>query len=662
MSLPETILAPIARALAAKGYETLTPVQSAIIEDETAGRDLLVSAQTGSGKTVAFGMAIAPTLLGDLERFDTLGAPMALVIAPTRELALQVQRELDWLYAEAGAKTASCVGGMDARTERRALERGAHIVVGTPGRLRDHITRGALDMSALRAVVLDEADEMLDLGFREDLEFILDAAPEDRRTLLFSATVPKQIAQLAKTFQRDALRVAATSANEQHADIDYKLMLVPAAERENAIINTLLYFESVNTIIFAHTRESVKHLSARLHNRGFDVVTLSGELSQAERTNALQSMRDGRARICVATDVAARGIDLPNLDLVIHAEVPTNPDTLLHRSGRTGRAGRKGTCVLIAPMHRRAAAQRVLKVAKLDVSMMPPPTAEEIDARYRESILSAEALSAPIAETENDFIAQLLARYTPEAIAAAYLRQQLAARPAPEDVTVNAMPDKPGDKDPRTRERFEGGSWFKVTVGRKQKAEPRWLLPMLCKAGNVTKTAIGSIRIFDTETIFEIAADKVDSFTKAVERNGSGERGVNILAIDGPGERPERPTGPRPSNKRPPGPVERYDPDAPRPERADRKARYGSNRMNADDFAAEPATGGWTPTENEKPFIPKKDKPFVPKERPAGKDKPFVAKEKPVTKDKGKPKWAGKAEGAAKPAKKDHKAKRKPQI
>ena len=653
MSLPETILAPLARALVAKGYETLTPVQAAIIEDETSGRDLLVSAQTGSGKTVAFGMAIAPTLLGDADRFTETGAPLALVIAPTRELALQVQRELDWLYAEAGARTASCVGGMDARTERRALERGAHIVVGTPGRLRDHITRGALDMSALRAVVLDEADEMLDLGFREDLEFILDAAPEDRRTLLFSATVPKQIAQLAKTFQRDALRISANNAADQHTDIDYKLMLVPAAERENAIINTLLYFDSANTLVFASTREGVKHLSSRLHNRGFDVVTLSGELSQAERTNALQSMRDGRARICVATDVAARGIDLPNLDLVIHADLPTNPDTLLHRSGRTGRAGRKGTCVIIAPMHRRAVAQRVLKTAKLDVTMMAPPSAEEIEARYRESILSAEGLTRPVAEEEAEFVAQLLARYAPEVIAAAYLRQQLAARPAPEDVSDAPVFDKPGDKDPRTREKFEGGTWFKVSVGRKHKAEPRWLLPMLCKAGGVTKTAIGSIRIFDTESIFEVAAPKADAFARSVEKNGSGERGVTISVVDGPGERR---AGPPPSQRRPPGPVERYDPNAPRPERADRQQRYGSSGLRPDDLEAAPATGGWNPAADAE--APRAPRPDFDKPRP-----PKVSKA-PPSKDKGKPKWAGKpADGAPKAAKsKDHKPKRKPQV
>ena len=313
----------LAPALARQGYTSLTPVQSAVLEDRASGNDLLVSAQTGSGKTVAFGLAIAPTLLGDTSIAGPAERPLALIIAPTRELALQVERELRWLYADAGAVTASCVGGMDMRKEVRQLDRGAHIVVGTPGRLRDHITKGSLDLTELRAVVLDEADEMLDMGFREDLEFILAAAPESRRTLMFSATVPKQIAQLAQTYQRDAVRIVATGSRERHADIDYQLVLVQSHERENAIINTLLFYDSGSAIVFCHTREAVKHLAAQLGDRGFHVVSLSGELSQAERTNALQSMRDGRSRVCVATDVAARGIDLPNLDLVIHADLPS---------------------------------------------------------------------------------------------------------------------------------------------------------------------------------------------------------------------------------------------------------------------------------------------------------------------------------------------------
>ncbi|PRD43386.1 helicase [Phyllobacterium phragmitis] len=545
MSLPASIAPALSGALAARGYTALTSVQTAVLAPEAEGADLLVSAQTGSGKTVAFGIAIAPTLLDGTERFGQAGAPLALVIAPTRELALQVRRELEWLYADTGGRIASCVGGMDMRTERRALEQGAHIVVGTPGRLRDHITRGGLDMSALRAVVLDEADEMLDLGFREDLEFILGEAPEDRRTLLFSATVPKPIALLAKRFQRNALRITAANEKEQHVDIAYQAMVVQPRERENAIINTLLLFDAQNTIIFCSTREAVKHLTSRLSNRGFSVVSLSGELSQAERTNALQSMRDGRARVCVATDVAARGIDLPNLDLVIHADLPTNPETLLHRSGRTGRAGRKGTCVLIVPYSRRRSAERLLQMAKLDAATVSAPGIAAIQQKNRERILQDPALSKPTAEDELDLVKELQALYTPEQIAAAYLRRELAARPAPEELSDapvrpldggrkgserTGRADRPERGDHAGRfEKFEGGGvWFSLSIGRKQRADPRWLLPLICKAGQVTKRDVGSIRILETETRFEITASKAGEYLTAIKERGSGEKGVTI--------------------------------------------------------------------------------------------------------------------------------------
>src|SRR5262249_20179160 len=230
--------------------------------------DLLVSAQTGSGKTVAFGLAMASTLLGGEDRFPANSDPLAVVVAPTRELAVQVRLELAWLYAPAGAKIAACVGGMDMRQERRALADGAHIAVGTPGRLRDHITRGSLDMSSVRALILDEADEMLDLGFREDLEFILGAAPPERRTLMFSATVPKTIAALAKRFQKNAIRISVNQGTKQHADIEYRAISVAAAERENAVINVLRYFEASSTLVFCATREGVKHLASRLGNHG----------------------------------------------------------------------------------------------------------------------------------------------------------------------------------------------------------------------------------------------------------------------------------------------------------------------------------------------------------------------------------------------------------
>jgi ATP-dependent RNA helicase DeaD len=536
MSALENIVPALSAAIAARGYETLTAVQSAMLEERARGRDLLVSAQTGSGKTVAFGIAIAPAMLAGEDRLPFAGRPLGLVIAPTRELAVQVRRELEWLYAQAGAKIASCVGGMDMRAERRALDQGAHIVVGTPGRLRDHIMRGGLDMSNLRAVVLDEADEMLDLGFREDLEFILSEAPADRRTLMFSATVPAQIEQLARTFQKKAERIEVLSDGAQHDDIEYRTILVSPAERDGAVINALLYFDATNTLVFCATREAVKRLTSRLANRGFRVVSLSGELSQAERTNALQAMRDGRARVCVATDVAARGLDLPNLDLVIHADLPSNPETLLHRSGRTGRAGRKGICAIIVPHHRRGSATRLLRLANLKSQQMNAPSASDIDRKVRERIVADPALSEPLTEDETSFAAELLASHGPEKLAAAYIRQQLSMQPAPEDLSDGPVAPHDPSKGERPDTRFQNGDWFVVSVGRNKRAEPRWLLPLICKAGGVTKSAIGSIRILDTETRFEVAPDQADAYAAAIARPGAVEKGVTIarLATDAP--------------------------------------------------------------------------------------------------------------------------------
>ncbi len=533
MNLSDKIAAPLAAALAARGYETLTPVQAAMLADDALGSDLLVSAQTGSGKTVAFGIALAPVLLDGADRFGRADRPLALAIAPTRELAMQVRRELEWLYRETGARFASCIGGMPMRGEVRALDEGAHIVVGTPGRLRDHITRGSLDMTALRAVVLDEADEMLDLGFREDLEFILDAAPQERRTLLFSATVAPAIAKLAKRYQRDARRIELKGESDQHGDITYHLMPVSAAERDHAVINTLLYFDSANTIIFCQTRDAVRHLAARLHNRGFSVVALSGELTQGERTNALQAMRDGRARVCVATDVAARGIDLPNLDLVIHADMPTNPETLLHRSGRTGRAGRKGTAVVIAPQHRRRTAERVLNTAKVNALFMAPPSADAILERDRERMLADPVFLEPVEADDNEMIAALLERHSPEQIAAAWLKRERAARPVPEEVMGVREPAPRAALGERPDTRFTNGVWFALSLGRRNRAEPRWILPIICKAGGVTKKAVGSIRILEHETRFEIDADKAEAYAAALERGETLEKGATIHRFEG---------------------------------------------------------------------------------------------------------------------------------
>lgn len=520
-----------------------------MLAQEFEGRDGLVSAQTGSGKTVAFGLAIAPTILNAEGRFDHASVPTTLVVAPTRELAMQVMRELAWLYAETGAKIATCVGGMDMRDERRALGQGANIVVGTPGRLRDHIHRGSLDMTGMRAIVMDEADEMLDLGFREDLEFILETAPEDRRTLLFSATVPRTIANLAKKYQRDAMRITTAGEREQHVDIEYRAMPVANGDRDNAIINVLRYYDAKNALVFCNTRATVNHMMARFNNRGFAVVALSGELSQAERTHALQAMRDGRARVCIATDVAARGIDLPGLELVIHADLPSNKETLLHRSGRTGRAGSKGVSALIVEPRTRRKAERLLGDAKIEAVWAPPPNAADVSVRDNERLLAAPMLTEPVAESEAALVAQLLEAHTPEQLAAAVLRQYRKEHTAPEELRDTGVIKAP--EKGQARDEFGPSVWVSLSVGRNQNAEPRWLLPILCGAGGLTKKNIGFIKMMRDETYVQIAAAKADQFFAAIGAPMTLEKNIRVTPLEGEPDFSAAPRDDGPADKKP---------------------------------------------------------------------------------------------------------------
>jgi len=558
----------LARALEEQGYLDPTPVQAAVLR-EPDDRDLLVSAQTGSGKTVAFGLAVARGLLGEAERFGRADAPLALVVAPTRELALQVSRELEWLYARTGAKVATCVGGMDPRAERRALQAGAHVVVGTPGRLRDHLERGALDLSALEAVVLDEADEMLDLGFREDLEAILDSTPPARRTLLFSATIAREIATLARRYQRDAVRIDTLRRDEAHGDIEYRAVRVAPGEVEHAVVNLLRYFESPGALVFCATREGVKRLHAALRERGFAAVALSGELSQKERADALQALRDGHARACVATDVAARGLDLPDLGLVIHADLPVNKAGLLHRSGRTGRAGRKGVSVLVVPYNKRRFAERLLDSASIEAGWSGPPLAEEIRAKDQQRLLDDPILTEVPSEDDLTLARRILADRSPEAVAAALIRLHRQRLPEPEDLfddaretgqlIPSAKPRGGTAYDPMRegrggRTHADGGvgaEWFRMPIGRQNNADPKWLIPLICRLGHVTKKDIGQIRIFDRETKFEIVAEAEGRFRQAIKGAAEGDIRIEPAAAPPAADRPRG--GPRPAPSRGPG-------------------------------------------------------------------------------------------------------------
>ena len=560
--------APIARALAERDYTEATPVQTAVLEPGIDGRDLLVSAQTGSGKTVAYGMAIAETLLDGRETFGPAEEPLALIVAPTRELAMQVQGELSWLYHYAGARVVALVGGMDPGRERRQLADGVHIVVGTPGRLRDHLERRALKMTAIEVVVLDEADEMLDMGFREDLQFILDTTPAERRTLLFSATLPKSIVALARDYQNDALRIQLSGETRGHADIEYRAIKIAHNRIESAVVNLLRFLDPPSALVFCSTRQSVRHLEAILRERGFAAVALSGELSQSERNHALQALRDGRARVCVATDVAARGIDLPNLDLVIHADLPNDAEVLQHRSGRTGRAGRKGVSIVLVPGSRGRRAEEMLRRAQVNFIWDVLPSAEDIRKLDQQRLLQNPVLTDPAGEEDVAMADALLAVRTPREIAQAFVKMYRAQLPAPEEISEAAergpvarkarepkkIEQRPHARSPRedgpresrrpSRDAMENGVWFRITVGRERKADPKWLLPEICRQGEITKRDVGAIRIYDTETRFEVSPDVAEQFLTLV--SGRKKGGVRIFpAPDGqPSAETAKPAGP----------------------------------------------------------------------------------------------------------------------
>jgi ATP-dependent RNA helicase DeaD len=337
-------------------------------------------------------------------------------------------------------------------------------------------------------------------------------------------------------------------------------MRVAPNELENAVVNVLRFFEARGALVFCHTREAVRHLHASLVERGFSAVALSGELTQSERTHALQALRDGRARVCVATDVAARGLDLPDLGLVIHAELPTNRAALLHRSGRTGRAGRKGTSVLLVPVSRQRKAEQLIHAAGVDATWSGPPSAESIRKRDQERMLEDPILLGESAPEDEALAQALLEGRDAQQIASALIRLYRQRLPEPEELFdpgakgggYGADRAKPGRERPERPDRggegvaprVDGGVWFRLNVGREKNADPKWLIPLICRLGHVTKPDIGAIRIFDRETKFEIAPATAPRFAEASA--GAAENGIRVSPAagpPGPKERTAPPTG-----------------------------------------------------------------------------------------------------------------------
>jgi ATP-dependent RNA helicase DeaD len=359
---------------------------------------------------------------------------------------------------------------------------------------------------------------MLDMGFREELQEILDATPEGRRTLLFSATMPRPIVALAKRYQKDALRIETLSDTQGHADIEYQAVAVAPPDIEHAVVNLLRFHEAETAILFCATRDAVRRLHASLIERGFHAVALSGEHSQNERNQALQALRDKRARVCVATDVAARGIDLPSVSLVVHVELPRDAEALQHRSGRTGRAGRKGIAVLIVPFRRRNMVQSMLRNARIDARWIDPPLPEQIRAKDRARLMESLSVAVEPDEEDRQLAEELMAALPAEQIAAALVRSLRTDLPSPEDILAQGARDERRPDDGGRREGFEGSTWFRLNAGRRHNADPRWLLPLICRYGHVSRNDIGAIRIAANESYFEVTPRATAGFLKALSR------------------------------------------------------------------------------------------------------------------------------------------------
>jgi ATP-dependent RNA helicase DeaD len=354
------------------------------------------------------------------------------------------------------------------------------------------------------------------------------------------------------------MRISTAGEERGHGDINYQAVTVAPADIEHVVVNLLRLHEAESALLFCATRENVRRLHASLIERGFNAVALSGEHSQSERNHALQALRDRRARICVATDVAARGIDLPNLSLVIHAELPRDPEALKHRSGRTGRAGNKGTAVLIVPYPRRRRVEAMLRDARIQAEWIRPPTPADIRDKDRERLLSA--LLAPVELDDDDRALgrQLLAERSAEEIAGALVRAHRARLPAAEDL-LDDGPQEHAARPAGPRPGFEDTVWFRMNVGRRDNADSRWIVPFLCRRGHVTKGEIGAIRIAGNETLFEVSRLAAARFGAAIKRTAlPGQDGDQDVRIE------PAAAGPHPAARENHRPVSRA--DRPRPE------------------------------------------------------------------------------------------------
>jgi len=535
----------------AVGYTKPSPIQERVIPVLLEGGDVIAQAQTGSGKTAAFGLPIIETIDRKARGVQ------ALVLCPTRELAIQVAEALESYGKHKRVETLAIYGGQPYERQIRGLQRGVQIVVGTPGRVMDHMRRGTLNLETIKFFILDEADEMLDMGFIEDIEWVLQHVPEERQMALFSATMPPRIAELANNYMNDAQRISVRGKQMTVAEIRQTSYEIPRGRKLDALARILEAETPSSAIIFCRTKHGVDELGEGLMQRGFAVETLHGDLSQAQRDRVMKRFRAGQADILIATDVAARGLDIPDVSHVINYDLPESPETYVHRIGRTGRAGKSGEAIsLVGPRDIRWIRQ-LERITKATVEPRRLPTAADVNTRRREvlkNLVSKEVENESDYEGYTETVSQLFEQFDPQNVAAALLKlyaeetgRSTTELSSSDDFATYESRDR-GDRGDRPERRpyqgaAEGMTRLFINIGRTLRVRPQDIVGAIANEAGVPGRAIGAIDIHDTYTFVDVPTDAAQRVIEVLNASTIKGRPVNVEVASDPGSRGPRREG-----------------------------------------------------------------------------------------------------------------------
>lgn len=535
------------KALDAVGYEEPSAIQAATIPTLLTGRDVVGLAQTGTGKTAAFALPI-------LERLDrTQKSPQALVLAPTRELALQVCEAFEqYTGHDKAIRILPVYGGQGYGVQLSALRRGVHVVVGTPGRIMDHLDKGTLDLSELKYLVLDEADEMLKMGFAEDVETILAQTPEDKQVAMFSATMPAPIRRLSAKYLRDPEEVAVKKKTTTATNLTQRYLIVSYPQKVDALTRILEVENFDAMIVFTRTKNETETLAERLRARGHAAAAINGDIVQAQRERTVKQLRDGKLDILVATDVAARGLDVERITHVVNFDIPIDTESYVHRVGRTGRAGRTGDAISFVTPRERRTLNAIERATRQQMTQMHLPSVDEVNAtrlsRFDDQITAALE-QRPRIDTFRDIVSHYVKHYdVPEVDVAAALavvaqgETPLLLDPAaevPREEFRGAGGKTQGEKGTgrRTRDASRGTgpmATYRIDVGKRHKVEPRQIVGAIANEGGLNRGDFGQIRILPNFSLVDLPADLSPEVLGRLDRTRISGQLINIKPDLGP--------------------------------------------------------------------------------------------------------------------------------